>query len=230
VRGVARAAKKRTMGKPFTILILGLLVGSTYTGLAYAEVLVSPPANTQVYSGKPVQVTVDSTTVDTDLDVRLHVTWEGAGFLTGINPVAKTGSKPVVLDVLIPDDVTGPVKLVTVVRGLTSGSEEFYIHTLTAIPNPSDPPARIFILKDELFFSTEELSAQPKPQEEIGVKGIYSNGVERPLSLGITGTVYYSSDVTVASVDPDGKVTPVGPGRAVITVQHGDHKAYAVVG
>jgi hypothetical protein len=215
------------MNKSFAKLMFWLLAGSVCTGLAYAEVLISPPANTQVYSGHSVPITVDSTLNDPDLDVRILVSWEGHGFELGY--AEQTGAKPVVLEVPIPNHVTGPVTLSVGVRGLASGTREDYIHTVIAVPDPSDTLTQLLLITKSLDFQPDELNPLPQLRDQILVKGVYASGADRPLTLGLTGTVYRSSDTHIVTVDLDGKVTAIGPGHAVITIEHGDHKAYTVV-
>jgi hypothetical protein len=222
---VAKAAKKRTMSKPFTILVLGLLAGSACTGLAYAEVLISPPANTHVYCGRSVPLTVDSTLADSDLDVRILVVWEGHGLASGY--VEKTGAKPVALEAPVPK-YTGPVQYEVGVRGLASGTVERHTHTLIAVPDPADTLTKFYLTGDTLVFGLNMSPDQPKPYGQLWVSGVYASGTECPLRRGVTGTVYRSSDTRIVTVDADGRVTGEGPGHAVITVEHGEHRAYAL--
>jgi len=60
--------------------------------------------------------------------------------------------------------------------------------------------------------------------EQLYIEGIYSDGVERDLRLGQTGTTYASSNEKVVSVNANGLATSVGPGTALITVRNGDKK------
>jgi hypothetical protein len=226
MRGAWR--ERREMNKSFVKQIFGLLAGLVCTGLAYAEVLVSPPVNTQVYSGKTVQITVDSTNVDMDLEVGLFVKVGGGGFFAIPNSISKIGAKPLVLDVLIPDKVTGPVKLIMVVKGLTSGTIEHYTHTFIAVPDSSEQLTNLNLLTKSLHFDSKYLSP-PASKQRIFVNGKYDSGITRDVHRGLTGTLYRSSDTSIATVDSAGYVTPVGPGHAVITVEHGEHQAYATV-
>jgi len=60
--------------------------------------------------------------------------------------------------------------------------------------------------------------------EQIYIKGTFSDGVERDLRLGLTGTTYVCNNENVATVNADGLATAVGPGTAKITVRNGDKK------
>jgi hypothetical protein len=60
--------------------------------------------------------------------------------------------------------------------------------------------------------------------EQLYIKGMYTDGVERDLRLGQTGTTYVSNNEKVATVNVDGLATAVGPGTAQITIRNGDKK------
>ncbi len=61
--------------------------------------------------------------------------------------------------------------------------------------------------------------------EKLGVGGMYSDGVERDTSSAASGTTYQSSDEKVVKIDPNGNITAVSPGTAVITIRNGDQSA-----
>lgn len=56
------------------------------------------------------------------------------------------------------------------------------------------------------------------PGAPIPVTGSFSDGIERDMSDGSTGTVYLSADPAVATVDADGRVTAVQAGTTVVHV------------
>jgi len=58
---------------------------------------------------------------------------------------------------------------------------------------------------------------------QLGVAGIYSDGVSRQLASSAMGTTYISSDEKIATVSPEGKVTAQGVGTATITVRNGKY-------
>ena len=57
----------------------------------------------------------------------------------------------------------------------------------------------------------------PSPLEAIGA---WDDGVSRRITA-LAGTEFVSSDATVAQVDVSGRVTPVSPGFATVTVRNG---------
>jgi hypothetical protein len=217
------------MNNFFSKLVLRLLAGLVSPSLAYAEVLVSPPMNSQVYSGQPTLITVDSTLGDATLEVRLAMTTGYGLFSPVLDKVVKTGTKPLMIEVPIPGNITGPVKFVMYVRGVESGTWEEHTHVVFVVPDPADPLIKLNVSNNDLFFDTEDLSTQPRPHQQILVSGKFSSGVRHNLAQGLTGTTYQSSDESIVTVDADGQVTPTGPGHAVLTVKHGEHQAYATV-
>ncbi len=62
---------------------------------------------------------------------------------------------------------------------------------------------------------------------QISVTGTFSDGVARDITLGSFGTQYASSDSTIAAVSPDGLVTAMKAGIALITVTNGSASAVA---
>jgi hypothetical protein len=60
--------------------------------------------------------------------------------------------------------------------------------------------------------------------EQLYIKGVYSDGVERDLSSALTGTTYTSSDEKVVTIDKDGLVTAKSVGTARITVKNSKHE------
>lgn len=58
--------------------------------------------------------------------------------------------------------------------------------------------------------------------EQLYIRGIYSDGIERRIESSALGTTYQTSDPKIAKVNPEGLVTAVGPGKAVITIKNRD--------
>lgn len=57
---------------------------------------------------------------------------------------------------------------------------------------------------------------------QIYLKGLFSDGVERDLELASTGTTYTSNNENIAIVSSDGLVTAKGSGKAQVTVRNND--------
>ena len=69
------------------------------------------------------------------------------------------------------------------------------------------------------------LDMQRIESRQLHVDGMYSDGVERDLTLSSSGTTYTSSNEQIVTVSPDGKMTAQGIGTAKITVRNGQHSA-----
>jgi hypothetical protein len=61
------------------------------------------------------------------------------------------------------------------------------------------------------------------------VYGYYAGEIRRDLSGSLFGTTYTSSDSNIATVTPEGVLTPVAPGVTYIIVDHRGIKAFAEV-
>jgi hypothetical protein len=64
--------------------------------------------------------------------------------------------------------------------------------------------------------------------EQLYVVGTDAQHIERDVSPSASGTTYVSSDASIIGVDRDGRVSTKGFGTAVVTVRHGDLKAFAM--
>jgi hypothetical protein len=73
-------------------------------------------------------------------------------------------------------------------------------------------------IENRLFFS------RLGQKRQIYIKGSYSDGVERDLRLGQTGTTYASSNENIIKIDADGLATAMAAGNAQVTVMNGDKK------
>ena len=59
-----------------------------------------------------------------------------------------------------------------------------------------------------------------EPPAVLEADARYEDGVVRTIT-GILGTEFVSSDATVVTVSASGRVTPVGAGRATVTIRNG---------
>ena len=95
--------------------------------------------------------------------------------------------------------------------------------TVTIKVKPRTAPVTLSVVNRNNYPS---LTAQHP--ERLRVKGVYANGVERDLSSSEAGTTYTSSDPAVVAVDRDGVCRPVGSGLAVVTIENGGVREYAM--
>ena len=61
--------------------------------------------------------------------------------------------------------------------------------------------------------------------KEIGVGGVYSDGVKRSIKGSSFGTTYQSSDENVVTVDAEGVLHAIAAGKATITIKNGGKTA-----
>jgi hypothetical protein len=95
--------------------------------------------------------------------------------------------------------------------------------TVTIKVKPRTPPIELSVINRHNY---PALTAQSP--ERLAVKGLYANGVERDLSSSEAGTTYTSSNPAVVTVDRDGVCRPVGAGLAVVTIENGGVREYAM--
>jgi len=101
------------------------------------------------------------------------------------------------IQVLLPSNIT--------LQGITVDPNPVFLYKM--LPN-SDP-------NDVQIFETKNL----------GVGGMYSDGVERWIASSADGTTYTSSDETIVTVDKEGKVTAQKLGKTKITIRNGSYSA-----
>ena len=80
-----------------------------------------------------------------------------------------------------------------------------------------DPMVRNLFLEPEIFRT-----------KEIGVAGLYSDGVERTIKGSAFGNTYHSSDEKVVTVDAEGVMHAMGLGKATIKVKNGGLMAESI--
>jgi len=93
------------------------------------------------------------------------------------------------------------------------------------------------VVLNSLLLSNEIMALRKVPQggnlvdaakietRQLGVAGVYSDGISRQIASSSMGTTYTSSDEKVVTVSPEGKVTAQGLGNATITVRNGKFSA-----
>lgn len=87
--------------------------------------------------------------------------------------------------------------------------------TLTGLRLPSSQETLVFIKLGSI--------------EHIRVKGLFSDNVERRVDSPAAGTVFESSDPTIATVTPTGDVEAKKNGKAVITIKNGNYQVQVPV-
>jgi len=162
--------------------------------------LVSPLPGQLVLPGSAFDVTLITTDVVNDLTV---VTPDEIIIATGLPPHARVDIPAVRIgDYAI-------LALGTMASGAAAASE-----VITVKVTPTATIGSLALSPLDLFLRIGEA-------EQISVRGVFGDGVPRQMT-GSSNVTYSSSDVSVAVVQPDGRVHAVGAGHAVIKVSAGD--------
>lgn len=206
-------------------LSMGLMM-ATFNNLWAADFTVesltmelSPSEGTQVVSGTTFTLEVD--TPGETLPLQVEVVGSG-GTGGGMFSAQEVGIPPVVLDVPVPWALTGPFSIS--VSGTNGDPGTMVVKTaskeisLMAIPDPSEVPVSIrtpsrIVLKPPVV-------GEPADAKNLYTTAEYTDGRWRDVSLGVFGTVYASSDPSIATVNADGLVSAVSAGIAFIKVEY----------
>jgi len=179
--------------------------------------LISPMQDAVVRPGQELPVRIE---VDPALNAR-SVLIAGNIFRTGIS-LAMEGP-PFTGSLTIPNELAGTVKLVAIVLTDTKKSVGGFSLRLNVVPE--ETPRRIY--------NPKHFYLKLPPDSFVGSRTIYTkgiyDGVERNISDPVTGTRYHSMDTSVATVNAQGVLEPVAPGRAYVVVEHRGLKGYVEV-
>lgn len=187
-------------------------IPTSYPGIR----LVSPAQQTVVHPGQTVPFEVEI-----DPALHPHLVLITGGMHTGIS-LALEGP-PFTGNLKIPERAAGSVELLMIVLDANKKSLGGLAIHLNIVPD--DVPQRIY---NPTRFSLTLPPASFVRSRTVYVKGIY-DGVERDISDPTTGTTYRSSDTSVVTVDEQGVMEPVAPGRAFVIVEHRGLKGFARV-
>lgn len=120
----------------------------------------------------------------------------------------------------IPSTFAGPLTITPI--ALDAQQNEIQGAPITVNIKPSTAPAQVAFAQPYYYIDPSVAS------EQINLVGTYTGGTQLDLTSSVTGTTYSSSNPAVITVSPDGFVTVLGPGLAVITGTNGSAKAFAV--
>jgi len=148
----------------------------------------------------------------------------------GINKMdydSLTGSYKI--EIKIPPSLLGPQILT--VTGVDKNGNELEANRSILVKLPPDVVLRSIVVgtkfmglrklpPDNTFIDAENIETR-----QLGVAGIYSDGIQRYIVSSSAGTTYTSNDERVVTVDSEGKVTAHGVGKAKITVKNGKFSA-----
>jgi hypothetical protein len=185
---------------------------------------VTPAAGTVLTSGNGYRLTVDIP--GETGEVQLMVGGKATDGTTPYRIFRLNGVAPFELDLMVPWEETGPMKLLVwaEVSDPVSGEivkEGEVHHELIAKPSPDEVPASIDFAS---LGGTYSLAAPSEGEvaETLALRpiAVYADWRQREITWGTVGTTYTSSDSSIAMVDADGKVTAVAPGTAFIAVNY----------
>lgn len=126
----------------------------------------------------------------------------------------------------IPSDLLGLSDFPIIGRDKAGNEIEITVNVIVILPstvklkNLKADPKEMFLRK--LPPGSDPNQVRFAETERIAVMGIFSDGIEREVSSSSLGATYQTSDPKIATVDTEGLVTAVAPGKAVITVKNGD--------
>jgi len=129
----------------------------------------------------------------------------------------------------IPQDALGVITITVLAVDNTGREVELHRNVLSKLP-PNVALQSILVNKDYMLLyklpagSPAEVM-QRIESRQLTVKGIYSDGVKRNITVSASGTTYASSNEQIVTVSPEGKVTAQGLGKAKITVRNGKYNA-----
>jgi hypothetical protein len=138
-------------------------------------------------------------------------------------------SPPYELSFKVPADFTGKDVLVASEKFSDGKIIEARVEINVVLPSNvtlqgiSVDPTRILLQKLPEESEPNKISAYET--RNIGVSGLYSDGINRYIALSADGTTYTSSDDKVVTVDAEGNVTARDLGSATITVKNGKYIA-----
>ena len=198
------------------VFILAWFVGSFLGAAALADDsrvrIVSPVAGQQFAPGDKVSIVVE-------VAPSLRAT-DGSVGLAGLGSAKAKNftATRFTADFAIPDHYAG---LLTLWPDVWAG-ETIVGPKVSIKVRPQTPPKQLKALNRYNYVSLPQAHA-----EQLRVKGHYAKGVERDLSSSASGTTYVSSNASVVSVDPDGVLTVLGNGLAVVTIENSGVRDFA---
>lgn len=149
----------------------------------------------------------------------------GSGFMSPFAMLDETALRttPVRAAVTIPNAAAGTVAVSVMIQDVSQVVRESEPVTITV--RPRQRPLKLVI--DPMLLLTLPLSPDEEPR--LYPIAVYEGGVERNVSAAAAGTIYRSSNSSVAVVDVDGRVIPRAPGVTVMTAEHNGVKGFTIV-
>lgn len=185
--------------------------------------IISPNEGSSVRPGQSVQFQVR---VDPSL-LPANVTIGSRIFLRIPAAVTLTGGPDYIGSLDIPIEASGPLPLdIDLIRPNGGGGIPGTGTTITLNVIPDETPLRLDV-DGSIFLSPTPTGGFES--KKLSVDGIYTNEIERDLTLPMLGTTYRSSNETVVTVDVNGRVQGVSIGTAFVTVENRGIRAYSQI-
>lgn len=187
-------------------------------------VVLSPLKNAVVRPGERIWVRVE-----VDPNLQLYAVGILSPSKADILPLTMK-TPPYVGEIVIPKHLIGPVDLSVIAK-----TKEGEIIVGPVIPIgvvPDEIPTVIEAsggLRFELPGGSGNVIRGSRDPSQIWVRAYYANNSMRDLYLGMLGITYASLNPQIATVSPDGVVTPIGAGVTFIRAEYKGLKAYAKV-
>jgi hypothetical protein len=189
----------------------------------WALSIISPRENQVFYAGSRVDVIVKPDAGEK---------WERV--LLGIYPMSYgilSGEYKETIE--IPADELGTIAISVLAVDAAGREVELLRNVISKMP-PNVVLQSIMVSEDILILYIAPPGSTPEDKDaieldQLGVAGIYSDGVKRYIASSAMGTTYYSSDNKVVTINSDGRVRSQGIGRAKITVRNGKYAAEVTV-
>jgi hypothetical protein len=130
-------------------------------------------------------------------------------------------------EIEIPDDETGNIDFN--VLAIDALGNKVKLKRNLVVKMPPNVVMQSIMVGEELmvlYIAPPNSSPEDKQRietDQVTVAGVYTDGVNRPITPSAMGTTYVSSDEKIVTVDSEGKLTAKGLGRAKITVRNGKY-------
>lgn len=200
-------------------LLITCIAFVSFCQTALALQIVSPTEGEVFYAGSEINLIVKPD---------IGEEWEYVNYSMSILSY-NTSSNEYRTKLRIPADFVGYEKLSVIGLDKFGKETEVIRNILVKLP-PNVVLRSILINKDFMLLYKLPAGSPPENMQRIEsrrltVKGIYSDGVKRDITVSASGTTYSSSNDRIVRVSPDGEVTAQALGEAKITVKNGNYSA-----
>jgi hypothetical protein len=191
--------------------------------------ITSPAEGTVVRPGATVRVKVSVDTALVQPQVIEFLANISVPGIIGLLPPVEIAVPPYEADIAIPIDASGSMTIEA--GGQTTGGESILGPKVKLYVIPDETPTHIEV-NSTFLLKLPPTPGVPLPAGQISVYGYYGGEIRRYIGGALSpmfGTTYTSTNPSIATVTPEGVLTPVAPGVAYVTVANRGVKAFAQV-